>query len=271
MDYCRELITTHRNKIFSPFLRAIKEYSLIEKDDKIAVCISGGKDSFVMALCFKEILKYSDVPFEVEYLVMDPGYSKEHLNEIIDNARLLDIPITIFNSNIYKISSEQEKNKCYICAKMRRGALYNEAKKHGCNKIALGHHFDDAIETLLMSILYSGEVSGMRPIVKSDNYENMYLIRPMYYIREKDIIKFQEKCNLKFLKCACFMTKDKALCESSKRQIIKKLISELDDENEYVSKNIFRAQSNVNLNKLLSYKKDDEVIELIKKNLADKN
>ena len=271
MDYQKELITTHRNKIFSPFLRAIKEYSLINENDKIAVCISGGKDSFLMALCFKEILKYTDIPFEVVYLVMNPGYSKEHLAEIKENAAKLDLPIIIFNSNIYKISSEQEKNKCYICAKMRRGALYSEAQKLGCNKIALGHHYDDVIETFLMSILYSGEVAGMRPIVKSDNYSNMSLIRPMYYVREKNIIEYQNSCNLSFLKCACFMTKDRALCESSKRQIVKNLIKDLDTDNEYVAKNIFRAQSNINLNKLLSYKLDDKTFDLIKNELVDED
>ena len=269
MDYQKELITTHRNKIFSPFLRAIKEYSLIENNDKIAVCISGGKDSFLMALCFKEILKYTEIPFEVVYLVMDPGYSKEHLDEITTNAKKLDIPITIFKSNIYKISSEQEKNKCYICAKMRRGALYSKAQELGCNKIALGHHYDDVIETFLISILYSGEVAGMRPIVKSDNYDNMSLIRPMYFVRERDIIEYQKSCDLTFLKCACFMTKDKALCESSKRQMVKKLIKDLDTDNEYVAKNIFRSQANVNLNKLISYKLKDKTYELIKEESVD--
>lgn len=266
MNYQKELITTFRNKIFSPFLRAIRDYSLIEENDKIAVCISGGKDSFLMALCFKEILKYSEIPFEAIFMVMNPGYTKEHLNEIIDNAKKLDLDIKIFDSNIYKISGEQEKNKCYICAKMRRGALYSEAKKLGCNKIALGHHYDDAIETILMSILYSGEVAGMRPIVKSDNYKNMCLIRPMYYVREKDIIEYKDKMGLNFLKCACFMTKDESLCASSKRQVVKKLIKNLDDDNEYVSKNIFKSQSNINLNKLNAYKINDKIIDLIKKN-----
>ncbi|MBP5342825.1 tRNA 2-thiocytidine biosynthesis protein TtcA [bacterium] len=269
MDYQKELIKTYRNKIFSPFLRAIKDYSLIEENDKIAVCMSGGKDSFLMALCFKEILKYTKIPFEVEYLVMDPGYKDEHLQEIKMNAELLNIDIKIFRSNIFKITSNQEKNKCYICAKMRRGALYNEAKKLGCNKIALGHHYDDAIETLLMSILYQGEVAGMRPIVKSDNYNDMYLIRPMYYVREKDIIDYADNCGLHFLKYACFMTSDITLCSSSKRQVIKKLIKELDNENEYVSKNIFKAQSNVNLNKLISYKLKNKTYKLIKEKLVD--
>ncbi len=152
---------------------------------------------------------------------------------------------------------------------MRRGALYSKAQELGCNKIALGHHYDDVIETFLMSILYSGEVAGMRPIVKSDNYDNMSLIRPMYFVRERDIIEYQKSCDLSFLKCACFMTKDKALCESSKRQIVKKLIKDLDTDNEYVAKNIFRSQTNVNLNKLISYKLKDKTYELIKEESVD--
>jgi len=263
INYSKILQKEYKFKIYSPFLKAIKEYNLIKENDKIGVCISGGKDSFLMALCFKELLKHSDFPFEVKYMLMDPGYKENDLNSILENAKKLDIDLHIFKTNIYKISKEQENNKCYICAKMRRGALYNEAKKLGLNKIALGHHFNDAIETLLMSILYSGEIGGMRPIVKSDNYDDMYLIRPMYYVKEESIIDYSKTVQLEFLKCACFLTENSTLCESSKRQIVKKLIKELDTAEEYVSKNIMTCYNNVNLNKLNKCKYKGKNLDLI--------
>ncbi len=255
----------YKHIILSPFLRALKKYNLLNENDKVAVCISGGKDSFLMALCFSELSKFSDIPFEAKYILMNPGYENSDLEKIKENAKTLGIDLIIKDTNIFKISSMQDKNKCYICAKMRRGALYKIAKDEGCNKIALAHHYNDVIETTLMSILYSGEVSSMRPKVKSQNYEGMELIRPMYFIKEDDIINFFNEVGIKLLKCGCFLTKDKVLCEESKRQKIKKLIKNLDDDNMYVSKNIFSSISNVNLDKLLSYKLNGEIIDLINK------
>lgn len=251
----RSLITDFKFNIYHPFIKAINEYNLIEENDKIAICISGGKDSFVMAKCFSELLKYSKFRFEVVFLLMNPGYDNNKLESIIDNSNALNIPLTIFNTNIFKVVDMQSKNKCYICAKMRRGALYNKAKELGCNKIALGHHFDDVIETTLMSLFYSGSIETMLPKVKSDNYDNMFLIRPLYLVREKDIINFEKENNLSFLKQGCFMTNNYDLCQSSKRQQMKKLIRSLDDDNDTVSKNIFKALSNVNIDKVLGIKK----------------
>ena len=231
-SYDKFLIKSYKTKIYSKFLKAIKEYNLIEENDKIAVCISGGKDSFLLALCFKELSNFSEVPFEVKYILMNPGYKEEHLNLIKENIKKLEINCEIFDTNIFKISNMQEKNKCYICAKMRRGALYQKAKDLGCNKIALGHHFNDQIETTLMNIFYSGEFSIMLPILNSTNFDGMKLIRPLYYVREKDIINFWDEQNIEFIKCACYLTSDEVVCESSKRQVVKKLIKELDDERE---------------------------------------
>ena len=217
------------------------------------VCMSGGKDSFVMALCFKELLKWTDFKFSVRYVLMNPGYTKEKLLEIKENASKLDIPIEIFETKIFKIAESQEDKRCYICAKMRRGALYNHAKEIGCNKIALGQHFNDQIETTLMSILYSGKVETMLPKVKSDNYKNMYLIRPLYLVHEDDIISFEKENELSFLKCGCFVTENRLLCENSKRQYVKKLIKELKLDNDNIDKNIFKSMENVNIKKVVAY------------------
>ena len=252
--YTRSLIKDYRFKIYHKFIKAIKEYNLLSEGDKVMVCISGGKDSFVMALCFMELLKWSDFPFTVRYVVMDPGYTQEKLEEIKYNASLLNIPIEIFQTKIFEISAQNEDKRCYICAKMRRGALYNHAKEIGCNKIALGQHFNDAIETTLMSIFYSGKVETMLPKVKSENYEGLSLIRPLYLVEEDDIISFEKSNNLSFLKCGCFLTENKILCEQSKRQYIKKLIKELKLNTDTVDKNIFKSMENVNIEKVLAYK-----------------
>lgn len=261
----RSLITTFRFSIYHPFISAISDYSLINENDKIAVCISGGKDSFLMAKCFQELSKYSSFPFECIYLLMDPGYSKENIESIKNTAKKINIPLTIFNTDIFKIVDIQKDNKCYICAKMRRGALYSKASELGCNKIALGHHFDDVIETTLMSIFYSGSVETMLPILESDNYKGLKLIRPLYYVREKDIIEFEKTNQLHFLKNGCFITKDSSLCNQSKRQEMKKLISSLEKENDAVPKNIFNSMDNINLDKVLGYKLNKEKIEVIEK------
>ena len=252
--YTKSLIKDYRFKIYHKFIKAIKEYNLLSEGDKVMVCISGGKDSFVMALCFMELLKWSDFPFTVRYVVMDPGYTQEKLEEIKHNASLLNIPIEIFQTKIFEISAQNEDKRCYICAKMRRGALYNHAKEIGCNKIALGQHFNDAIETTLMSIFYSGKVETMLPKVKSDNYDGLSLIRPLYLVEEEDIISFEKSNNLSFLKCGCFLTENKILCEQSKRQYVKKLIKELKLDTDIVDKNIFKSMENVNIEKILAYK-----------------
>ncbi len=252
--YTKSLIKDYRFKIYHKFIKAIKEYNLINEGDNIMVCMSGGKDSFIMALCFMELLKWSDFPFSVRYVSMNPGYTEEKLNEIKHNAELLGIPIEFFDTKIFEISAKNEDKRCYICAKMRRGALYNHAKSIGCNKIALGQHFDDQIETTLMSIFYSGKVETMLPKVKSDNYEGLSLIRPLYLVKEDDIISFEKENNLSFLKCGCFLTENRVLCENSKRQYIKRLIKELKLDTDVVDKNIFRSMENVNIEKVLAYK-----------------
>ncbi|MCR5740951.1 MAG: hypothetical protein K6G38_00600 [Gammaproteobacteria bacterium] len=251
--YSNSLITDFRYKIYHKFLKALTIYDLIDENDKIMVAISGGKDSFILALCFKEIHKWTKIPFEVEYVCMDPGYEKMKRDEIVENAKLLDIPLKFFETNIFKIAAMQEDKECYICAKMRRGALYNKAQELGCNKVALGQHFDDVIETTLMSIFYSGKFETMLPILSSDNYENMKLIRPLYLVKEEDIIAFKEANNLKFLERACTITKNN--CENSKRKYVKDLIKKLKLENENIDQNIFNSASNVNLDKILAYKK----------------
>ena len=219
-----------------------------------------------MAMCFKVLLENPNKNFSVIYLLMNPGYKKNDLEDIYKNAKLLDIDLNVFNTNIFDIAESNEDKRCYLCAKMRRGALYSKAKELGCNKIALAHHNDDVNETLLMSILYSGEVGGMKPIVNSTNFENIKLIRPMYYIKEQDIIDYSKENELNFLKSGCFLKDNMIMCSNSKRQLVKKLIKELDDNSGYVSKNIFKSYENVNLNKLNGYKLGDEKIDLIKKN-----
>ena len=256
--YSNLLITKYRFSIYHKFLKALDEYNLIEPNDNIMVCISGGKDSFLMALCFKEIKKWTKIPFSVSYVCMNPGYTKEKLDEIVSNAKILDIPLTIFDTNIFKIALSQDDKKCYICAKMRRGALYSKAKELGCNKIALGQHFNDQIETTLMSILYSGKVETMLPKVKSDNYEGLSLIRPMYLVHEDDIISYSKEANLNFLKGGCFATSTSSLCSNSKRKYTKELIKKLKKDDPNIDKNIFISMENVNIDKVVGYKKGKE-------------
>lgn len=253
--------TTYRRKIWTPFVKAIKDFNLIKKDDKIAVCISGGKDSMLMAKLFQMFQKISNVPFEIVYLVMNPGYNDVNLNRIIENAKTLEIPITIFDTKIFDATQKMEKNPCYMCARMRRGHLYSKAKELGCNKIALGHHYTDVIETTLMSMLHGGQIQGMLPRIKSANFEGMELIRPLYYIHEEAIINWRIRNNLEFIACACRMTeKNEELgrATTSTRQQIKYLIKELKKTNEFVEDNIFMSMNNVQLDTCRGWKIKDQ-------------
>jgi len=270
-SFQHSLITSYKYKIYHPFIKAISDYSLINPDDKIAVCISGGKDSFLMAECFKELVKYSKVPFDCVYLLMDPGYKTEDMQRIMNNAELFNINLLVFKTEIFNISSLQGKKQCYFCAKMRRGALYSKAKELGCNKIALAHHFNDVIETTLLSIFYSGEIETMLPKVDSDNYKGMSLIRPMYYVKEDDITSYAKDNGLSFLKYGCPI--EKACCDSdsSKRKIIKKIIKELNSNNNAVEQNIFKSVDNVNLNKILGYRKDNQYFSHFEVKKSDEN
>lgn len=247
--------------LFSKFAKAINEYDMIQENDRIAVCISGGKDSMLMAKLFQELKRHNKFPFELVFLVMDPGYSRVNRTVIENNAKLLDIPITIFESDIFDAVYDIEKSPCYLCARMRRGYLYSHAKELGCNKIALGHHYDDVIETILMGMLYGGQVQTMMPKLHSTNFEGMELIRPMYLIREADIIHWRDYNDLHFIQCACRFTDNCATCRSdgsnaSKRMEIKHLIAKLKETNPFVEGNIFKSVENVNLSTVVAYKKD---------------
>lgn len=252
----------HKN-IWSKFAKAITVYQLVNPGDKIAVCISGGKDSMLMAKLFQELKMHNKFPFELVFLVMDPGYSPENRSIIEKNAGSMSIPITVFESNIFESVYNIEKSPCYICARMRRGHLYSKAKELGCNKIALGHHFDDVIETILMGMLYGGQVQTMMPKLRSTNFEGMELIRPLYLIREDDIKHWRDYNDLHFIQCACKFTDTCTTCTptntGSKRQEIKRLIAELKKTNPQVEQNIFRSVENVNLNTIIAYKDDSGV------------
>ena len=248
-------------QLFSPFAKACKTYKLIEDGDHIAVCISGGKDSMLMAKLFQEIKNHRQKEFELTFLVMDPGYNKENRALIESNADALGIPITVFESTIFDTVDTIEKNPCYLCARMRLGYLYSNAKELGCNKIALGHHYDDVIETILMGMIHGAQVQTMMPKLHSTNFEGMELIRPMYLVREADICAWRDYNDLHFLQCACHFTDTCTTCHedgttSSKRLDTKKLIAELKKTNPYIESNIFRSVENVNLDTVIEYKKD---------------
>ena len=247
-----------KKKIWSKFTKAVREYELVKEGDRIAVCISGGKDSMLMAKLFQELKRHNKFNFEVKFLVMDPGYSPENRKVIEENARKMKIPIQIFESNIFESVFEIEKSPCYICARMRRGYLYNFAQQMGCNKIALGHHYDDVIETILMGMIYSGQIQTMMPKLHSTNFEGMELIRPMYLIREDDIKAWRDYNDLHFIQCACKFTDTCTTCNNeenqSKRMEIKKLIAELKKTNPFVEGNIFKSVENVNLDTVVGYK-----------------
>ena len=249
----------HR-QIFSPFAKACKNYQLISEGDHIAVCISGGKDSMLMAKLFQELQRHRKMRFELTFLVMDPGYNRENRELIESNARDLGVPITIFESDIFDAVDTVEKSPCYLCARMRRGHLYSKAREMGCNKIALGHHYDDVIETILMALLYGAQIQTMMPKLHSTNFEGMELIRPMYLIRESDILAWRDHNRLRFLQCACHFTEACAAYRNdeesnSKRLETKKLIAELKKTNPFVETNIFNSMENVNVDTVLTYKK----------------
>ena len=239
----KSLQKKYRKEIFSKFIRAVKDFNLVEENDIIAVCISGGKDSFLLAKCFQELKRHNKFPFEIKYLVMNPGYADDKLTELKSMATSLNIPITIFESNIFEVIKDSD-SPCFLCARMRRGALYAKAQELGCNKIALGHHFNDVIETILLNMIYNGKFSGMLPILDSDHFENMKLIRPLYYIKEKDIISWTKYCELSFLDCACQVTKKNL----GKRREVKQLTNELVDMYENADINILNSMFNVNPN-----------------------
>lgn len=251
------IVSEFNETIWKKFLSAIKKYRLVSDGDRIAVCISGGKDSMLLAALFHRLHKYKIYDFQVRYIVMDPGYAPENRKKIIENAELLGIDAEIFDVNIFNYVFKVEKNPCFLCAKMRRGHLYNHAKELGCNKIALGHHYDDVIETILMGVLHSGYFQTMLPMMKSDNYEGMSLIRPLYLVREADVEAWRDFNGLEFLRCACRFTEETDHDDEeskSKRKETKKLIAELKKTNPTVEKCIFASAENVNLRRIMSYK-----------------
>lgn len=263
-----DLRKRYHKKLFSPFAKAINVYQLLQEHDKVAVCISGGKDSMLMAKLFQELRRHRKFPFELEFLVMDPGYREENRRMIEHNAKLLGIPITIFESEIFDAVYEIEKSPCYLCARMRRGHLYRKAKELGCNKIALGHHYDDVIETILMGMLYGGQIQSMMPKLHSTNFEGMELIRPMYLIREADIKRWRDENGLRFLQCACRFTERCAAGSAdepmeSKRQEVKELIARMKKDNPFVESNIFKSVENVSLDTVIAYKKKGKKISFL--------
>lgn len=257
----RSIVKKFRKPIWRKFTQALNEYDLIQDGDKIAVCISGGKDSMLMAKLFQELKRHDKFPFEVVFLCMDPGYSPENRSIIEKNAAAMSIPLNIFESDIFEAVYNVEKNPCYLCARMRRGHLYSKARELGCNKIALGHHFDDVIETILMGMLYGGQVQTMMPKLHSTNFEGMELIRPLYFIREDDIKHWRDYNDLHFIQCACRFMDTCTTCTptntGSKRQEIKRLIADMKKVNPQVEMNIFRSVENVNLNTVIAYKDDN--------------
>jgi len=258
-DLERSIIKKYKKDIFSKFVRGINDYNMIKENDKIAVCISGGKDSFLLAKCMQELKRHGKFNFELEFIAMDPGYNENNRKLIISNAEKMNIPIKIFNTDIFEIVDEAGGSPCYLCARMRRGSLYSMASKLGCNKIALGHHFDDVIETTLLSMLYGGEFKTMMPKLHSTNFENMELIRPLYLVKEKSIKAWVNYNDLNFLNCACKFTEKENYNETdSKRLEMKNLIGKFREISPYIDMNIFRSAENVNLNTIISYYKDDE-------------
>ena len=257
----RSIQTKYRKGLWNPFIAAMKRYELIAAGDRISVCISGGKDSMLMAKLFQELQRHRKFPFELEFLVMDPGYNELNRLMIETNAAALGIPVKIFETDIFDIVDAVPKSPCYLCARMRRGHLYRRAKELGCNKIALGHHYDDVIETILMGMLQGGQIQTMMPKLYSTHFDGMELIRPMYLVREADICKWRDWNGLHFLQCACHFTDTCTTCHedgttSSKRLETKKLIAALKESNPQIEANIFKSVSNVNLSTVIAYKKD---------------
>ncbi len=256
----RSIIKKFRRSVWRPFTKALNEYQLVQEGDKIAVCISGGKDSMLMAKLFQELKRHGKVNFDVVFLVMNPGYNEDNWNIILNNAKLLGIPLTVFESDIFDTVATIDKNPCYLCARMRRGYLYSKAKELGCNKIALGHHFDDVIETILMGMLYSAKIETMMPKLHSQNFEGMELIRPMYMIKEEGIKAWRDYNKLQFIQCACRFTENCSTCgggRKSKRDEMKELVEQFRNISSVIDTNIFNSIHNINLNTVIGYHKDD--------------
>ncbi|MDR1193693.1 MAG: tRNA 2-thiocytidine biosynthesis protein TtcA [Peptococcaceae bacterium] len=254
----RSIWQKYRKTIWSPFITGLRQYRLIRAGDRIAVCLSGGKDSMLMAKLMQALRRHSEQPFDLEFLVMDPGYNAINRQKIIDNAELLEIPVTIFETDIFAAVLGTDRSPCYLCARMRRGCLYKKAQSLGCNKIALGHHFNDVVETTLMAMLYGGQIQTMLPKLRSRNFPGMELIRPLYCVHEDSIIAWKQYHDLEFIQCACRFTEDCAGCDNggggSKRQEVKNLLRRLSRDNPYVEKSIFRSMHRVNLATVLGYK-----------------
>ena len=245
------VITTYRKPIWRNFIKAVKNYQLISPNDKIAVCISGGKDSLLLAVCLRQLQRHSEMPFELIYLSMDPGYEEENRRKIEENAQKLEIDLEMFDSPIFEAVESAPASPCHVCAAMRRGYLYKEAKKRGCNKIALGHHYDDVVQTVLLSMFYEGQYKTMMPKVRSDNWDGMELIRPLYMVREEHIIEWQNAMGLDCLRCACRVTRSE---DGGKRKYIKDLIEKLSEDNPKLKNNIFASLTSVDLDTVLGYK-----------------
>ncbi|MDE5778233.1 MAG: tRNA 2-thiocytidine biosynthesis TtcA family protein [Lachnospiraceae bacterium] len=259
----KSIIKRYRKSIWRPFVRALNEYDMIKEGDHIAVCISGGKDSMLLAKCMQEIRKHGKMQFELTFLVMDPGYNAANRRKIEENARILDIPVHIFDTDIFNAVEDIKDSPCYLCARMRRGYLYKEARRLGCNKIALGHHFDDVIETILMGMLYGAQIQTMMPKLHSTNHPGMQLIRPLYLVKEDAVIKWAQFNELEFIQCACrfteMYTETKNANGESKREEMKELIAHFRGISDHIEGNIFKSVENVNLNTIISYKKDGAV------------
>ena len=262
----RSIIKKFRKDIWSKFVKAVQEFELIKENDKIMVCISGGKDSFLLAKCIEELKRHGKYPFEVHYVCMDPGYNKQNRELIEKNAKILNINLEIFESDIFDIVDQVDKSPCYLCARMRRGCLYSKAEELGCNKIALGHHFDDVIETTLLSMFYGAEIKTMMPKLHSDNFEGLELIRPMYLVKEESVISWAKYNSLNFINCACKFTSETFYDEnnSSKRKEIKNLIKQMKKSNPNVDYNIYKALDNVNLNCTIGTKRNGEYESFLK-------
>lgn len=254
----RSIIKKFRKTIWNPFTLAVRQYQLVQPGDKIAVCISGGKDSMLMAKLMQLLQRYSEVPFEVVFLVMDPGYNEINRNKIESNAALLHIPITVFETDVFAVANNSEKNPCYLCARMRRGYLYSKAQSLGCNKIALGHHFNDVIETTVMSMFYGSQMQAMLPKLHSTNFAGMELIRPLYCVHEEDIIAWKQYNELEFIQCACRFTENCTMCDNggggSKRQEVKTLLRRLRRDNPGIERSIINSIHAVNLDMMPGYK-----------------
>lgn len=263
----RSIIKEYRKTIWRPFVKGLQEYEMIQDGDRVAVCISGGKDSMLLAKCLQQLKRQSNTKFELEFIVMDPGYQPENRKLIEENAALMNIPVRIFDSDIFDIVVDVDQSPCYLCARMRRGYLYSHAKELGCNKIALGHHFDDVIETILMGILYGGQINTMMPKLHSTNFSGMELIRPLYFVKEEDILAWRDSNHLHFLQCACRFTeqiaKERAaageavnggdIVHTSKRQEMKELIAKLRKNSPFIDANIMKSVENINLDACLGY------------------